>query len=110
MIPQEWHVGSTIPLVCLFKTVNDSGKVVALNLNGATSFNARYTKPDGVTVGFFPLSIATDGTDGQTIYQPTEDDIDVAGAWIFQGICVKDGTIYKSNIVTKEVFPNIEIV
>ena len=107
MIPQEWHIGSTIPLVCLFKTVDDSGKVVALNLNGVSSLVARYTKPDGETTGFYSLSLVTDGVDGQAFYQPAEDDIDVEGEWKFQGICVKDGTTYKSNIVTKEVYPNI---
>lgn len=81
--------------------VNQSLLQLKLNtrhsLSGATVLKILYTKPDGVTSGFFTATAS--GT--YLTYNVQAGDIDVAGEWTFQAYAEIAGLIGWGSLTTK---------
>lgn len=66
-------------------------------ITGALNPKILYTKPDGVTEGFFPANI--EGT--YLTYNIQAGDIDVAGKWVFQAYVEIGGLTGYGSLTTK---------
>lgn len=99
----EIHVGDvgTKFVVTIYDPNNN-----LINLASATSMTIRFQKPNGETEDKTAI-LFTNGIDGKMMYVLEDGDIDIAGAWQYQGIVGFLGGTWHTNIVPFRVYANI---
>lgn len=76
-------------------------------VDGATTLQIKFRKPDNETVLPKTAIFKTDGTDGIIQYVSEAGDLDEVGDWKIQGFVVLPAGSFNSNIEDFEVFDNL---
>ena len=102
-IVEQLHVNDT-PLITLTFLDPNVTPPTAHDISGFSTLSIVFLKPDGTSVTK-TASFKTDGTDGKISYQLLKAELDQAGWWEWWGVIESASLKYRSNHITREVFP-----
>jgi hypothetical protein len=105
---KEVHIGDIGTQFLVTLTSCEGGTTSVVPLDGATSLEVLFTKPNKTVVTKTAV-LHTDGIDGILKYIGVDGDIDLKGTWKIQARAgFPDGSSYSSSIGKFKVYPNLD--